>query len=305
MKGDLEANLAVVESVLKRASSMGLHLVLFAELFLSGYDISSDEMIRCSLTRERDNKVNCENSVDQLLQIAKNSKCGLCVGYSEMGSDGNLYNSAILIDRDGNESFNYRKTHLWDPKITHEKKIFRPGSSLPVVDFKYGPLGETCRIGIIICFDCEFPEPARILACQGAELILIPTALAEGPVDDITPSCVVPTRALENHVFILYSNLIGPCELGDPDENIGQKLAFCGQSGIIGPDGRALARAGKTDTVLLTHSLSKDKFAADIERNDYMNLRRPELYQSLIATSQSQSEEEEKSKSAEGTCLVM
>ena len=61
----------------------------------------------------------------------------------------------------------------------------------------------------MICMDCEFPEPARLLALAGAQLLLVPTALTVGPVDRLTPESVIPTRALENHTPLLYCNCNG------------------------------------------------------------------------------------------------
>jgi predicted amidohydrolase len=72
---------------------------------------------------------------------------------------------------------NYRKTHLWGPDGGHEKSIFTPGNELAVVDFPILRTGESVKVGILICFDSEFPEPARVLAVKGAHLILIATGL--------------------------------------------------------------------------------------------------------------------------------
>ena len=278
--GDINANFLVIETIIKQASLQGIDLVLFPELFLCGYDFKLEQISELSLNREVP-----DVNIQRLLQTAKLNRCGIAVGYSELGSDNSYYNSCIVISANGEECANYRKTHLWDPYNTHEKVLFKPGNELFVFDYplleisgqrQYG----TIKMGVLICFDCEFPEPARTLALQGATVILNPTALASGPVDDLTPTCTIPARALENHVFLVYSNLTGSCRLPPtPFANVAtNKAAYCGMSAIVGPNGRDLVRHTKTSTGLLVADIIPSAFESDITRNDYLRLRRPELY---------------------------
>ena len=149
------------------------------------------------------------------------------------------------------------------------------------------------RVAILVCFDIEFAEPARVCALAGAELLIMPTALTEGPVDTLTPMCVVPTRAMENGLFVVYSNLSGDAEC----DELGGLMRFCGRSAIIGPDGTDLARAQGypvhhddesntgTGEQLLCAELQPNRFVEFSQRNPYMTVRRPELYASLTTTS--------------------
>ena len=147
------------------------------------------------------------------------------------------------------------------------------------------------RFGCLICMDCEYPEPARLLALQGAELLIIPTALALGPVQRLTPECVIPTRALENHVHIAYCNFQG-------DATCPQHPPFCGRSAIVGPDGIALARAPGPEQhhrgpgawgAMVDAGVEPRMFDSDIERNPYLRARRPELYAALARADDSSS----------------
>lgn len=131
-----------------------------------------------------------------------------------------------------------RKVNLWGP---WEQSVFarsQPGG-LRAVDLRLQS-GASLRLGILICYDVEFPEPSRCLAVQGAELLLVPTALGLGEVESATPFRIIPSRALENHVFVAYCNLEGPAVCAAE-----QGVAFfCGKSALVGPDGEDIVRAG-------------------------------------------------------------
>lgn len=129
--------------------------------------------------------------------------------------------------------------------------------------------GQSLKIGVLICYDLEFPEPSRCLAMDGAALLIAPTALGMGEVALVTPHCVVPTRANENHVFVLYSNLEGP-------QNAGSGAPFCGSSAIVGPNGRVLGRAptqskSKMGTLLIESiEVGGPEHTTSVARNPYI-----------------------------------
>ena len=127
-------------------------------------------------------------TTQQLGEAAKRHGCYIVAGLYERVGDV-VYNTGVLIDRDGKLAGSYRKTHLpreeWEGGIT-------PGDTYPVFDTDFG------KIGIMICWDAQFPEPARALAQQGAELILLPIW---GGSDVLTRA-----RAIENHVFLVSSS---------------------------------------------------------------------------------------------------
>jgi selenocysteine lyase/cysteine desulfurase/predicted amidohydrolase len=296
--GNVPANISVLCSAATSAATAGSDLLLFPELFLTGYNLPP--------TRLKSLAIN-QNGIEmkQIRDIAVKNCIAIAIGYAESVvekgvasdsvSEGGeiVYNSCILIDSIGRTVVNYRKCHLWDPYFEHERLAFVPGNCLPTGDLKVHSSGEVIKIGILICFDCEFPEPARVLALQGAQVVLIPTALAEGPVADSTPTVTVPGRAAENNFFIVYSNLIGSSLVVGTDDHEGEsdnsppslinKSNFCGQSGIFGPDGSDLARASKTATGIFSAVLDSSKYKAYIDRNNYLEERRPELYAIMSA----------------------
>ena len=271
--GDLQANVQALHAVLVRASQGRANLVVFPEMWLTGYDISKD--LTHSLAITQDGPV-----MRQIGDWCRTLRVAACFGYPERDeASGAVYNSAALVGEQGALLLSYRKTHLW---MGGEKAIFTAGDApSPVVTLH----PHTIRVGVSICYDCEFPEPMRGLALSGAQLVLVPTALARGQVHETVPLVVVPTRALDNHMWVAYSNLVGR---STPDA----VFDFCGLSGIIGPDGVALQRLPETiqestDAVPSAASGTFDLCFADLVPGDYAKRfettpllidRRPELY---------------------------
>jgi predicted amidohydrolase len=147
-------------------------------------------------------------ATDAFEERARLRKIWICAGLSERAGD-RIYNSAVLIDRKGNLIGKYRKTHL---PIQEVEAGFTPGRELPVFDTEFG------KIGMLICHDTAFPEPARVLALKGAELVLLPIW---GGAD-----LYVRPRAAENGFFIVSSSYDYPC-------------------GVISPTGQWLCQSAK------------------------------------------------------------
>ena len=265
-KGNVSENLVKVRKACELAQQSKVDLILFAELFLCGYDIGVENL--------RANAVSINShDIQQIKEVAVKYNMAVSIGYSEFCQEDNkVYNSCCLISDKGEVMLNYRKTHLWDPDVSFEKVAFSSGNELPVCDLVISRTNEIIRIGILICFDVEFPEPARILSLNGAQIILVPTAICGSGINDFVPNKTVPTRAFENHTFILYSNLIGSCSI------FKSPAIFCGQSAILAPDGSELARAGGTEENILMASLSGEQYRAHVYRNTYFADRKPALY---------------------------
>ena len=276
IRRDLTAALQNLNEVVSEAVEASLDLVLFPELYLCGYDISVPDLKRFAVSLESD-------EIKYISNLAAVKCIAIAVGYAEKYGE-KVYNSCCLFDSNGQLVLNYRKTHLWDPSEVYEKVVFTPGSSLPVGDLFIPRTMATVRVGILICFDCEFPEPARTLTLKGAAVILIPTALAADLDGDIAPHISVPSRAGDNEVFIVYSNFSGPCVLDASGEG-NTNMSFCGQSAIIGPDGRDVVRADKESTGLFRAHIQGAKHAHHVRRNDYLHERRPALYTNVSAGS--------------------
>ena len=255
--GECKLNLTKMKEQLCKASAVGAELLISPELFLSGYQVPSEEMK--VLAEERDGP-----SFQELSKTARESNIAVIYGYPEVDRSSGTsiyYNSAQLIDKDGTSLVNYRKTHLWIDEDGYEK-VFQAGDSLSKVV-------ECCniKIGILICFDIEFPECARMLRLNGAELIVIPTAISQSlPIDvqEKVPALVVPTRAAENRIYVVSVNH------GGKD--------FSGRSTCCDSNGDVVIQAGCGEQMLL-FTVYPDTVTPPEE--DYINQRKPQIYYNL------------------------
>ena len=185
-------------------------------------------------------------------------------GFCELGEQGQLYNSAMLVDPGGVLAV-YRKAHLWDTEL----RIFVPGDAgPPVTDTLYG------RIAIMICYDVEFPEWVRRPALAGAELLAVPTNWPADPVPAGERPMVVANvqvAAFANRMFIAAA-----CRCGTE-----RGVRWTGGSIIAGPDGYPLAGpAGDDgpDLLIADCELQLARSKAISQRNDVHADRRTEIY---------------------------
>ena len=185
-----EANTEKACRMIAEAAAQGADLVVLPELFSTGYELNIVGPHVPELAEPVDGP-----TVRALQDAARAGGCYVVAGLAlthEMA--GVAYNSAVFIDRDGELQGTYDKQHLW----ALERFYFRAGFDCPVFDTDFG------RVGVMICYDMGFPEVARMLALQGADLILCPSAWCEEDMDvwDVN----VPARALENTAFVAAVN---------------------------------------------------------------------------------------------------
>jgi predicted amidohydrolase len=242
---DPSANLGVILSCIE--SCAGDDLVVFPELFLPGYDLEHVRSRAVTLD---------SREVDAVCEAARRTTTNVILGLAERMPLG-IANSAISIDAGGCLTGVYRKTHLFGA----EKAAFVPGDEL--IPFTMSG----CPIGIMICFDVEYPEVARTLACRGASLLITTSANMDpfGPDHEL----FARARALENHLPHVYVNRVG-AEAG---------FTFPGGSMLVAPDGTAIVMAGDGPTLL--RAAIPEAFIAD-RRTDYLAQLRPDLYVSAL-----------------------
>ena len=248
--------LSRMAAIAERAAGQGARLLVLPEMILTGYHIGPDAI--ADLAEPSDGP-----SARQVAEIAQSTGIAVLYGYPERGKDGRIYNAAMLIDRDGRTLAHHRKTHLFGDV---DRNAFSPGDGPPMMAEMDG-----MKIGILICYDVEFPENVRLLALEGAEIIAVPTALM-APYDFIAQT-LVPARAYENQVFLAYANRTG----------VEREFHYLGQSCIIGPEGEDLARAGKSEALIIA-DLNRERLQASRSINTYFQDRRPELYAPLVAS---------------------
>lgn len=214
---DLDApqqRLAWLGDGLRGQASRSIDLIVLPELFQCGYHIGA----RVPELAEQQGGPFAKS----IAQLARECDTAILYGYAERQGE-TLYNSAQCIDRTGTAIGNHRKL-LLPPGF--ESDHFTPGSTC--TPFKLGNF----TLAILVCYDVEFPENTRHAALEGADLVVVPTALAMQW--NVVAEKLVPARAFENGVFLCYANYCG-LENGN---------SFFGGSCIIGPDGSEMARAG-------------------------------------------------------------
>jgi 5-aminopentanamidase len=252
--GELDANREAAGTAVKEAALADARLVVLPELSDSGYVFSDVEEAR---------------SLRQWRSLAAAHDLTIVGGFCELGPDGKLYNSAALVDAAGTRTV-YRKAHLWDT----EKDIFTPGDDAPpVVELPYG------NVGLMICYDLEFPEWVRLAALSGADLIAVPVnwpaSAAPAPPGERPGEIVVAQAAAwSNGVFIAVADRCGT-ERG---------VDWLGGSVILRRNGYPAAGPVPKDrraviTAALDLPLARDKRTS--ERNDVFTDRRPDLYARL------------------------
>ncbi|MER5451938.1 carbon-nitrogen hydrolase family protein [Streptomyces sp. NPDC002766] len=250
--GSVAENLKVLDAAASRAAAAGAALLAAPEMFLTGYAIG-DDIARLAEPADGD-------SADAIADIAGRHGLAIAYGYPERDGE-TVLNSAQLISAEGVRLANYRKTHLFG---CFERDHFTPGEQ-PVVQAELGGL----TVGLMICYDVEFPENVRAHALAGTDLLVVPTAQMH-PFQFVAES-MIPVRAFENQMYVAYVNRVG--REGEFD--------FVGLSTLAGPDGIARTRAGRAEDLLLADA-DPAFLAASREANPYLQDRRPGLYRSLV-----------------------
>ncbi|MDN4644627.1 nitrilase-related carbon-nitrogen hydrolase [Arthrobacter sp. PsM3] len=246
---DVGANCAAVEAAARKAAAAGARLLLTPELFPVGY---------APLRLRAEFDPTALPSIRQALaEIARRNSIALVYSLPAVTPPGEWQITATLVDEAGAELLSYAKVHLFGPE---ERQAFVPAGEGPrVVDF------HGIRTSMVICYDVEFPEAVRAAAVRGAELLLVPTALAEG--FDTVPQLLVRARALENHLTLAYANHSGTEDGCD----------FLGGSVVAAPDGSLLAAAGAGAELLFAELPARDTSGPEVA---YLDDRRPEVYRS-------------------------
>jgi len=255
--GQVSSNLERVERLVDAAPPFDL--LVLPELFSTGYLFRDREEV-ASLAEPDDGP-----TVQSLLRLARERQALVVGGWPERAGD-RVFNSAVLAAPDGSIR-TYRKIHLFD----REMELFDAGDR-PFATWDVETAAGTLRIGVMICFDWVFPESARCLAVDGAELIAHPSNLVLAHCQD-----AMKTRCLENGVFAVTANRIADDDRGD------LRLSFTGRSQIVDPRGTVLVRASDDREEIEVEEIDLE-FARDKKitgRNDLLRDRRPARYPNL------------------------
>jgi len=236
-----------LQAVFEKPAARDWDLLVCPELYLSGYFV--DDRIN-EWAEPADGPF-----AKRVGEIAAQNRCAICYGYPERGDDG-VYNAALCAGPGGIVEANHRKNLL---PYDYEERYFRAGSRPTIFEIR------GWRVGLVICYEVEFPEPVRYYAQQGCDLVLAPTALTEHW--PVVAHRVLPARAFENNMFVAYANHAG-------EENGNHYL---GASVIASPFGEDLVRAGAGEQVISAR-LDRSDIARARERLRFLRDVRQSCY---------------------------
>ncbi|MEM3193205.1 MAG: carbon-nitrogen hydrolase family protein [Candidatus Parvarchaeota archaeon] len=195
-----DENLKKIKKYAKEAAENKSDLVVFPEVFMFYFGTDEDLNLKFEKSESIDGKF-----VDSVKRISKEYHINIIFGMHEKSSDRpKTYNTTLAINEQGEVINLYRKTHLYDAFGMKESDQNVPGTDRPKI-FKINDF----NIGVIVCYEIRFPEMARILALDGADLIVVPSAWVKGYNKEDFWLSTVKTRAMENTVYIGTSNQIG------------------------------------------------------------------------------------------------
>lgn len=244
VQGNPEENIKKMEAMTEQASAEGADIICFPELSCIGYFVKKERLLEL-----------CEPADGVLARClsvcAAKNQISIIAGYAEQ-ADGKVYNSCLVFDRTGKAVGNARKVHLWKS----EKKRFEAGNDFPVFDMDFG------KIAVINCYDLEFPEPSRIAALKGAELIFCPAAWSRPALNRWELD--IRGNSLFNILYVAGANFV--------DE------LCCGSSAVAGPDGAFLAQASAEKEELLLAEIDLEKVKENREWLPYFEDMKKELF---------------------------
>lgn len=248
IQGDTQANTRKMEEMAARAAGNGAGFICFPELSYTGYFVRKDRLMEVA-----------ENEdgffINKICEMAKKNKICIVAGFAEKGEEGEIYNTSVFVGRQGRIEGKARKVYLWKS----EKKRFKRGLEFPVFDTEFG------KAAILICYDLEFPEPARIAALQGAKLIICPAAFS------------VPAKNRWNLDLMscsLYNLLF------TAGANYADKLC-CGASGVAGPDGRMIVQSPGQEEEIIFADIDLEECDRQREKIPYFEDLDVEVLQKL------------------------
>jgi predicted amidohydrolase len=276
--GAIEKNLDRLEAAVETANEYGVQILSFPELYLPGYTLSPKAAKEVAEYKDGP-------SIKRAQAIAKKYDMALVVPYAEKvdQKDGSkkYFDSIAVINEKGALLDSYRKTHLYGQQ---ERDNWSFGKSKYPVHSIHG-----FPVGVINCYEAEFPELSRILALGGAKLIIAPTAAdnyytlpnghrSDVPYPDIS-TVLAPANAYQNNVFFAYSNRSGY------EKREGDVWHYRGNSIVCGPHGDIMVRANHEQDTMLIADLVPAYYGDThpAPKYSYLKDRRPELYKGLVS----------------------
>jgi N-carbamoylputrescine amidase len=267
---DVDANVARAMELVREAASAGANIILIQELFETPYFPVEEREEHFALARPLEG----HPTIAKMSALARELGVVLPVSFFERAGNAH-YNSLAMVDADGSVMGVYRKSHIPDGPGYEEKYYFNPGDTgFKVWKTRFG------TIGAAICWDQWFPECARAMALQDAEILFYPTAIGDEPVPDAPDSSGAWQRVMQGHaaanaVPVVASNRIGT-------EESAAKLTFYGSSFIADASGDKVAEASRDEQAVLTATFDLDALRASRAAWGLFRDRRADLYGRLL-----------------------
>ncbi|WP_113447976.1 N-carbamoylputrescine amidase [Rhizobium cremeum] len=269
---DLKGNIERAEKLIRKAAADGAQIVLIQELFEAPYF--------------------CQDQIAEFFDMAKPFEGNpLIVHFAKLAAELNVvlpvsffekagqtyFNSVAIVDADGAVLGLYRKSHIPDGPGYTEKYYFSPGDT----GFRVWQTRHA-KIGVGICWDQWFPEAARAMALQGAELLFYPTAIGSEPQDPTIDSADHWQRVMQGHAAANVVPVIASNRIGTEPGRKGTELTFYGSSFIADQTGAKIAEADRRSEAVLTATFDLDGIAKQRTAWGLFRDRRPELYEPLL-----------------------
>lgn len=259
--GMIEAHIPYIE----QAGKEGVQILCFEEIFTGPYFCPSQDSKWYDLAEEIPNGP----TTQLMMEYAKKYNMVIVVPIYEKEMTGVYYNTAAVIDADGTYLGKYRKNHIPQVKGFWEKFFFKPGNTgYPVFDTAYA------KVGVYICYDRHFPDGARCLGLNGAEIVFNPSATVAG-LSEYLWRIEQPAHAVANGYYVAAINRVGtesPWDIGE----------FYGQSYFVNPRGEFIAEASRDKDELLVADLDMDMIKEVRDLWQFYRDRRPETYGRLV-----------------------
>lgn len=272
MAPDVATNIATAERLVRVAAAEGAQVVVIPELFEGHYfckDQRAEDLARAL-------PLDGHPTVAYFSRLAGELGVVLPISVYERANNA-LFNTVVVLDADGAPLGHYRKSHIPDGPGYTEKFYFSPGDTgFRVWQTQHGV------IGVGICWDQWFPEAARAMALQGAEMLLYPTAIGSEPPNPAWDSSAHWQRVMQGHAGANLMPVVAANRYGT-ERGIATEITFYGSSFIADNTGAKVAEAGRDGEAVLTASFDLEALRAMRLSWGLFRDRRPELYESLLS----------------------
>jgi N-carbamoylputrescine amidase len=255
--GDRKQNLDRAEAMIREAAGRGAQILLLPEVFHEAFFVVNLDMKYFDLAEPIPGPI-----TDRMQALAQELGVVLVVPLYERVDRSVYYNSAVVIDADGRLLGTYRKNHIPLSTLFYEKLYFKPGNlGYPVFPTRFG------KVGLVICHDRHYPEGARVVALNGAEILLVPSATPDASNSVPVWEKELAAHAIFNEYFVGGLNRVGR----------EGKYTYYGRSVIFDPAGELLAQAGGGEEVLVA-DCDLEKITQRRRSWQFYRDRRPDTY---------------------------